>query len=535
MKKSSQKVPHGFLARTIYHNTLPDPPLEPKFLEYQFDSNRYTEYKTNTLENQHKIALHVPRNLGIHIDLINPKAYVSSNKNSNKTEKQPLSKTLHPADEALCEDEKSKADIERSQWHNKQTNIFRRSEIVSAKNKHWGKLGGDIIERQVGVGQKMRERRQIQIKQKAMGHHMPDDAELPGGRTLAKKVNKMHDEKATEYKTREQQIEAIEKGFDAVKDTTGKYDKHHTKKDVYATEYLPIFPDFECWQHPCCQVVFHTDPAQGLKDGLKDGNERKATDEELSQAMIRGMVDEDGDQFVGYFMPTSGTLEKRNIDAQACVPYDENETYDYLLAKEYNWIVKNFKNSKSEQYFFFCWRNGQVFYNELDTKVRLTKRKKEQEARIGGNKVLRPITDTTKAVLAVRHRQLNSDEVDNHHERFKSLTNLDDDSDTDSSSDEDNDTGAGLNTNRSTARSRSTIDQSNDDQTRFDEHTTLSNTSISRSKTMASSAVTEETSQVSANHGDNRSEVTETTMHVSRGDSDDDKSMAATGVKGRIR
>merc|ERR1711981_1385239 len=157
-----------------------------------------------------------------------------------------------------------------------------------------------------------------------------------------------------EYKTREQQIEVIEKGFDAVKDMT-TYHKHHSKKDVHAVEYLNVYPDFETWMHPCCQVVFDTDPAQGMKDG-----DKKARDEELSQAMIRGMVDEDGDQFVAYFMPTQQTLEKRNMDAQACVPYDENGTYDYKLTKEYNWLVKNNKQpgggsmQNYEQNYFFA-------------------------------------------------------------------------------------------------------------------------------------------------------------------------------------
>lgn len=427
MKKLSgrEKVPHGFLARTIYHNTLPDIPFEPKYLEYQFDNNRFTEYKTNTLENQHKISLHVPKNLGIHIDLINPKAYAATNPNQEHLDKK---------DEFLCEEEKSEQEKKRSEIHKQATNIFRRSEVVSAKNKHWGRLGGDIIERQVGIGHKMREMRQSQLNNP---NQMISEEDQSFGRTAAQKKNRQleTEKQQNEYKSREQQIETIKKGFEAVKDTSEKYHKHHSKKDVYATEYLPIFPDFECWQHPCCQVVFHTDPAQGMKE-----NERKYTDEELSQAMIRGMVDADGDQFVAYFMPTQNTLEQRNIDAQACVPYDENETYDYMLAKEYNWIVKNFKNSKSEQYYFFSWRNNQVFYNELDTKVRLTKRKKEQEMKQGNKTILKPILPTTKAILAVKHRQLEPAEIKSQQERFQSLTNEDDDSDSSSSnSDSDSD------------------------------------------------------------------------------------------------
>ena len=76
-KKRGQNVPHGFLTRTIYTNSLPLIPFEPKFLECQFDQDRFTKYNTTSLEKQHRIELHVPRNLGIHIDLINGK--ISSN------------------------------------------------------------------------------------------------------------------------------------------------------------------------------------------------------------------------------------------------------------------------------------------------------------------------------------------------------------------------------------------------------------------------------------------------------------------------
>merc|ERR1712110_740630 len=222
----NSNIPHGFLTRTIYTNSLPSIPFEPKFLECQFEQDRFTRYNTTSLEKQHRIELHVPRNLGIHIDLINPNAYKSN----------PSKRTLHPHDEALLEDDRTAKDTVRSSLHNQATNIFRRSEIISSKNKHYGKFGQEIIERQLGVGH--------QIK-KTQRKHQQQQPAVP------------------EYKNRTAQIEAIEKGFEACKDTASeKYQKHHHKKDVYATEYLPIFPDFETWKHPCCQVVFDTNPAQ---------------------------------------------------------------------------------------------------------------------------------------------------------------------------------------------------------------------------------------------------------------------------------
>jgi len=39
----------------------------------------------------------------------------------------------------------------------------------------------------------------------------------------------------------------------------------------------------------------------------------------------RGMVDESGDQFVAYFLPTDETLEKRRRDVEGEVDYEEGE------------------------------------------------------------------------------------------------------------------------------------------------------------------------------------------------------------------
>ena len=114
----------------------------------------------------------------------------------------------------------------------------------------------------------------------------------------------------------------------------------------------------------------------------------------MSQAMIRGMVDEDNDQFVAYFLPVSGprsyqfvdsvfllqtddTVGKREKDKRMGINYDDEEVYDYRLTKEYNWNVKNKASKGYEENFFFCYRpNEGVFYNELETRVRLSKRVK---------------------------------------------------------------------------------------------------------------------------------------------------------------
>ena len=125
------------------------------------------------------------------------------------------------------------------------------------------------------------------------------------------------------------------------------------------------------------------------------------------------MVDEAGDQFVAYFLPTEDTLFKRATDADAGMDYTEEEIYDYKLgltsylmefgfvlisslsqavcavvvgvliysmsnflsAREYNWNVKNKMSKGYEENYFFVFRNDAVTYNELETRVQLRKRR----------------------------------------------------------------------------------------------------------------------------------------------------------------
>ncbi len=45
----------------------------------------------------------------------------------------------------------------------------------------------------------------------------------------------------------------------------------------------------------------------------------------MSQAMIRGVMDESGEQFVAYFLPTEETMEKRAKDFTEGKDYDDEQ------------------------------------------------------------------------------------------------------------------------------------------------------------------------------------------------------------------
>lgn len=69
-------------------------------------------------------------------------------------------------------------------------------------------------------------------------------------------------------------------------------------------------------------------------------------------------MDESGEQFVAYCLPTEETILKRRRDIAESIPYMDGDTYEYKMAREYNWNVKS-KASKGyeENYFLVSFIN----------------------------------------------------------------------------------------------------------------------------------------------------------------------------------
>uniref|UniRef100_A0A8C6S9F4 RNA polymerase II-associated factor 1 homolog n=1 Tax=Neogobius melanostomus TaxID=47308 RepID=A0A8C6S9F4_9GOBI len=205
------------------------------------------------------------------------------------------------------------------------------------------------------------------------------------------------------YKDRDSQISAIEKTFE---DAQKSIAQHYSKPRVTPVEVLPVFPDFKMWINPCAQVIFDSDPAP------KDMS-APAGVEMMSQAMIRGMMDEEGNQFVAYFLPNEETLRKRKRDVDEGMDYTADDLYDYKIAREYNWNVKNKASKGYEENYFFIFRDGDgVYYNELETRVRLSKRRAKAGAQ-----------STTNAVLVCKHRDMNEKELEAQEARKAQLEN----------------------------------------------------------------------------------------------------------------
>lgn len=85
-------------------------------------------------------------------------------------------------------------------------------------------------------------------------------------------------------------------------------------------------------------------------------------------SFYRGVVDESGEQFVAYFLPTDDTLEKRRRDFEDEVEYVDDEEYEYKMAREYNWNVKNKASKGYEENYYLVVRPDGIYYNELETR-----------------------------------------------------------------------------------------------------------------------------------------------------------------------
>ncbi|VDK80762.1 unnamed protein product [Anisakis simplex] len=48
------------------------------------------------------------------------------------------------------------------------------------------------------------------------------------------------------------------------------------------------------------------------------------------------MMDEEGEQFVTYFLPTKETLDKRMLDSGDDKEFDPDYTYEYYSVRDYN-------------------------------------------------------------------------------------------------------------------------------------------------------------------------------------------------------
>ncbi|CAF0914392.1 unnamed protein product [Rotaria sordida] len=302
------------VCRVRYTNVLPDLPFDPKFLRYPFSQDRFVRYKPTSLEKNYRWDLLTEHDVGVEIDLINPDAYVTTRKITEEDEK------------LLEEETASPANLKRSLLNQRSVPWLRKTEYISTEQssiKSFLKLG---------------EARSSSAKEKLR-------------------------EESLKYLTKDRLLQMIEEGFETAKVSL---EKHYSKPSVVKVEEWPLFPDFDNWKCPFAQVIFDDDPSR--KDPTVTGQEQM---EEMSEAVIKALIDADNKEYIGYFLPTAETRAKRARDEQD----DTDESYDFKLIREYNWNRKDKTMSGFEENYFLSVKDDSIVYNELETRVRLSKRR----------------------------------------------------------------------------------------------------------------------------------------------------------------
>lgn len=120
-------------------------------------------------------------------------------------------------------------------------------------------------------------------------------------------------------------------------------------------------------------------------------------------------MDESGEQFVAYFLPVEETLAKRREDLAKGISYQDDEEYEYKMAREYNWNVKSKASKGYEENYFLVVRQDGVYYNELETRVRLSKRRQKVGQAASNTRLIvkhRPMDATEFRMQRYREKQL---------------------------------------------------------------------------------------------------------------------------------
>uniref|UniRef100_H2QGA6 RNA polymerase II-associated factor 1 homolog n=1 Tax=Pan troglodytes TaxID=9598 RepID=H2QGA6_PANTR len=183
------------------------------------------------------------------------------------------------------------------------------------------------------------------------------------------------------YKDRDSQITAIEKTFE---DAQKSISQHYSKPRVTPVEVMPVFPDFKMWINPCAQVIFDSDPAPKDTSGA-------AALEMMSQVVLLSTL----------------ACSLRDVEETKAGPGGGDGLFLGIgIGKK--WASKGY-----EENYFFIFREGDgVYYNELETRVRLSKRRAKAGVQSG-----------TNALLVVKHRDMNEKELEAQEARKAQLEN----------------------------------------------------------------------------------------------------------------
>lgn len=142
-------------------------------------------------------------------------------------------------------------------------------------------------------------------------------------------------------------IKVIEDGFEVTK----RPPTHPTNPSLKPVEVLPVFPDFELWSTRYIEAVYKGDPLTSLEQFKNMGPN---TQQEIrTKAILRGC----GNNVVAFLTP------RHTPKADGSQDYEQIRTFHFELDQ----------NTEHKDDFFFYFTQDTVYYNALETRLKLSK------------------------------------------------------------------------------------------------------------------------------------------------------------------
>ncbi|CAP39764.2 Protein CBG23232 [Caenorhabditis briggsae] len=368
-----------FMLKPRFTNNVPDVPFDAKFMpcpfvplsryinQFEFLKryfSRFVEYKPSTVDRDCKHAIICDDDMGLSVDLIDLRKY----------DEDPADYAMDEKDNILLEDESaSKMSIKRSAQHSKLVPWMRKTEYISTE---FNRFGVTADRQETKLGYNLKKNQQVEDM----------------------------------YRDKQSQIDAINKTFEDVRKPVTA---HHTKKNMKPVEECYIFPDFEHWKYLFTHVQFDGDTIT-----TEFGEDEKRQAQESS--VIKGMEYEDK-KFAALFVPTIEGLTHMMEDLEMDRPFDPDQKYEFLLSREYDWKMEHVP-PRDRDVFVFYQRGPTMQYNEIDSNVKMTRRRKMCLSRNSKLTIqYRPFNETETEAMRRREIELYEQPKNRRQERLERM------------------------------------------------------------------------------------------------------------------
>lgn len=320
------KARSDFICRIKYTNELPDVPHDLKLLQYPFDPMRYIRRGTQETSLEKDYMRNAPMlaepDMGVHINLIDPDVYAMKAGAASK---------LHPLDRELVD----------GQYVDEEANAPAKAHVFKGPMP-W-----------------------------LMSTQYVDPVAKATSSTSGWEGGQSHEFDASQDDPDSRLGEVVKTFEDA---NTSEELQHSSNPKLTMEEVIPLFPDFERWGYSIVHAAFDENPLSNTRpQGMS--HKGKVPDLQLQPkgAIIQGLNDEQGNQWMAYFLP------KKKAEAAAAAA-DASESGDdateYTRLRSYSFERRPTHTDKVATSLLWRSETGHMCYKNADSFFRLKKRTK---------------------------------------------------------------------------------------------------------------------------------------------------------------